>query len=103
LVSADLITAFQQDRTQSQSSTQSGAGQQADTKATMGANDSAADGTCGSWSNNLLRLVYRIQRPVVAMGANVFGAGDALQHALDRHHKIAGEDQRCEAKAELCN
>ena len=59
------------------------------------------NGARRSRGNNLFRLVYRLQGAPFIMRANVFCAGNALQHAVNRSDKVIGEDQGGEAKTEF--
>ena len=98
---ADLITAFEQDSSQTQGSAQTSARKQADAISAMRADDGATNGAGGSRCDNLLRLVHWFQSAFFVTRANVPGAGDTLQRALNWRNVVVGKNERCEAEAKF--
>ena len=87
----DRISTLQQDRSQPQSTSQAGAGKLAYPKIVVGANNCTADSSNNSGSDNFFRLIDRLKGSVFVTGANVPGAGYALQHPVIGTTRLFGK------------
>src|SRR5579859_5771578 len=69
----------------------------------MRTDNRGTNGTHRSQSDDLFRLVHRLQCAIFIMRANVLCAGNALQHAVNGSDKVIRENEGSEAKTEFRN